>query len=234
MIKIAICNNNLKELIEQKALIGRFAQNEDCLFDIYKYTSESLFLSETAQHLFDIAVVNLPVRDLNQHQLISTLEEFPDTSAIFLSEPDCDTSDIDAAVLTKPYSEKDLFALLNQAVVSHEHKNNILYLKRREAVIELPYAEIEFLEIKRELLYFHKTNGDELMLRGKLKLHENKLLCRHEFVRVNKTVIVNLDHIYEINKSYLITKTQKRIYIEESMYGNLSSRYTAYLSAALQ
>ncbi|MCM1025492.1 MAG: LytTR family transcriptional regulator [Roseburia sp.] len=94
---------------------------------------------------------------------------------------------------------------LNDAVVSlqnyilkQQNGRSYLTLTRGETVFFVPLAEILFFDTEGRELRAH--TADKIFLCG-YKLYELEELLPGNFMRISKSTIVNLDHIYSITRN---------------------------------
>ena len=91
----------------------------------------------------------------------------------------------------------------------------------------LPLEEILFFETDGEQVYAHTTNDS---FRVKYRLYELEELLPPAFVRAAKGTIVNISHIYAINRNLTSSSqvkfagTHKQIYISRHYYGSLKDK----------
>ncbi|MDR2599569.1 MAG: LytTR family transcriptional regulator [Oscillospiraceae bacterium] len=87
--------------------------------------------------------------------------------------------------------------------------------------------EVLFFETEGEQIYAHTKND---AFRVKHKLYELEEMLPHYFIRVAKGTIVNINHIYAINRNITASSqvefagTHKQIYVSRHYYSTLKQK----------
>lgn len=115
--------------------------------------------------------------------------------------------------------QKELEFKLNQV------NTLILYDNLQEYYIDL--SEILFFEVSDNLVYGHTR---EMMLRCKYKLYELENMLPHQFMRISKATIINLNEVYMITKNITsaskieFRNTKKITYVSRQYYKLLQDK----------
>jgi DNA-binding LytR/AlgR family response regulator len=120
----------------------------------------------------------------------------------------------------------------NDTVKKIEHYINSLNdikmpFYQREQEYYLSLNEILFFETDASSISAHTTNNVYYV---KYKLYELERILPRNFVRVSKSSIVNINHIYSINKKITssseieFNKTYKKVFVSRFYFKNLKER----------
>lgn len=122
--------------------------------------------------------------------------------------------------------------LLNQRVSSHH-----LELFLDEEIIYYDPDDLIFFETSDNVIYAH-SHTEAFVTR--YKLYELEKLLPNNFIRISKSTICNIDHIYSINRNITSSglvkfkNTNKQVYVSRMYYQNLKIQLERRLLHELQ
>lgn len=124
--------------------------------------------------------------------------------------------------------ELDQNVLRMQEILSENQTNsNIIILYKGEKEFYLPLQNILFFETENKIVYAHTRTA---IYESTYKLYELEELLPGYFLRISKSTIVNLKHVFSITKnitaSSLIefTNCHKQVYVSRNYYKLLVDR----------
>lgn len=106
-------------------------------------------------------------------------------------------------------------------------QNSCIALQRGETKYFVPLSEVLFFETEGKLVQAHTATE---MYISEYKLYELEESLQGSFMRISKSTIVNLDHIYSITKNLTASSvlefygTTKKVYVSRNYYKALSER----------
>ncbi|MDR3214709.1 MAG: LytTR family transcriptional regulator [Bacilli bacterium] len=107
-------------------------------------------------------------------------------------------------------------------LLCHTKNNNnnlVLYQNKKEYLID--YQDIIFFETDEDGIYAHTIKEAYLC---KLKLYELEHILPFSFQRISKSAIVNIDHIYSIERNFSSSSlikfydSNKEVYVSRKYY----------------
>ena len=208
MIKIAIVDDEEKDLTVLKDFLDRYQKEENEVFDIKTFNNGLIFLEGHARESFDIIFFDIEMPHCNGMQAATKLRETDETaSLIFVTNMlrfATQGYDVDAmAFVIKPITYARLSVVLDKVLVRAKRKAN------DEFVIETPtgkrcvnFSDITHIQIEDHLLVYHMTNGYAESWQSLKDAEKN--LPPDIFVKCNKSTMVNLRHIKAIEKNTIV------------------------------
>lgn len=116
---------------------------------------------------------------------------------------------------------------IQAAVMERAGGKQQISLKSGDTEYYLPLAEILFFETENKTVFAHTKDR---MLEAEYKLYELEELLPGSFMRISKSTIVNLEHIYSITRNLTassvveFTHSHKQIYVSRNYYKPLVER----------
>lgn len=116
---------------------------------------------------------------------------------------------------------------LQSLLAEHTNSDRNILLHKDEKSYYMPLEKILFFETENKQIWAHTVNE---MYETDYKLYELEELLPGSFMRVSKSTIVNLNHIYSITKNITASSivefhgTHKQIYVSRNYYKALVAR----------
>lgn len=104
-----------------------------------------------------------------------------------------------------------------------------LVLRCQKEIIQLSFAEIEYVEIINKTVFFHLINGSIRELTAALSVFEEELLRRPEFLKTHRSYVVNLTYIQSMDASFAVTKRGDSVPISRRRRNQVQDAYIKYL-----
>ncbi|MDP4132746.1 MAG: LytTR family DNA-binding domain-containing protein [Bacillota bacterium] len=115
---------------------------------------------------------------------------------------------------------------IQQAIMQSIRNVNITFYKG-ECEYYLPLKSILFFETSQNSIDAHTIDD---IYQVKNKLYELEQILPHNFIRISKFTIININSIYSIDKSLTSARsiqfkdTYKQVYVSRNYYKNLKNR----------
>jgi DNA-binding LytR/AlgR family response regulator len=128
-------------------------------------------------------------------------------------------------IIIKCKEKTDLIKKIEKYIDGLNNPKMIFYKKEQEYYLSL--NEILFFETNANSISAH-TISDIYYV--KYKLYELESILPKNFIRISKSTIVNINHIYTINKNITsssiieFNKTYKKVYVSRFYFKNLKER----------
>lgn len=236
MLRIAICDDDLQELVRISKLIGRYQDKKKIALQ-YEIFSSAMELLETMQKgIYDVLLLDVLMPGLNGMQAAHEIRTFDnEIKIIFLtSSPEyaIESYSVNAYYyFIKPATVEKLFPILDRLILDMRRLEETLPIRTSSGMMRIPFCRLEFLEIISKKLFFHLTDGSIKEISGTLSEFETELLCHVEFIKVHRSYIVNMGCIQELGSKELITYSGQSIPISRLLYGQVRKAYMENLFA---
>lgn len=238
MIRIAICDDN-KAFINYmtKAVKREFATHTTVKFEIESYTSSELFFYHHSIKPFDVVFLDIDMPELDGFQLASKLSVSNNCYIIFVtSHPELVYDSLYFRPLNFiPKSNDSFFVEKLHNVVNqlfNEMKQNTTIVLENKAVgrVALAIKNIYYIESNKHYVTYYSEGNQPIKMReniGELETY----LADYDFVRIHKSFLVNLRHIFNLDKSKdeIIFKKGFRLNMSKNYKQLVDEKLTQYL-----
>lgn len=235
MIKIAICDDEEKELQRTKSLCSSYVSKYPELdIRISSYQSSTELLSLIERENFDVLLLDIYMPEMTGIQLAQSLrKQEKECQIVFVTTSlahAIEAFSLHAAhYLVKPYTEQQLGDALNKAITAIEKKkNSFIMLKTANGILKVNLAEIIYTETERHIQNIHLADGKNLAIRITcLELFE-LVSGDSRFYKCGSTYIINLGKIEEVTSRTIIFENNEQIPMMRRQYKELLEQYTRY------
>ena len=238
MIRIAICDDN-KAFINYmtKAVKREFSIHTTVKFEIESYTSSELFFYHHSIKPFDVVFLDIDMPELDGFQLASKLSVSNNCYIIFVtSHPELVYDSLYFRPLNFiPKSNDSFFVEKLHNVVNqlfNEMKQNTTIVLENKAVgrVALAIKNIYYIESNKHYVTYYSEGNQPIKMReniGELETY----LADYDFVRIHKSFLVNLRHIFNLDKSKdeIIFKKGFRLNMSKNYKQLVDEKLTQYL-----
>lgn len=234
MLRFAICDDEIQELSRISKLLNRYKEQKGEAFRYDAFSSSLELLESLPKDIYDILLLDVLMPGINGIETAHEIRKFNQTvKIIFLtSSPEfaVESYAVDAYYyLLKPTTETKLFPIMDKLFLNARNEEESLYIKSASEIMRISFHSLEFLEVMNKKLYFHLTDGSVKEVHGSLSEYEPKLLIREEFLKVHRSVIVNMKHTQELQAGTITTATRKSIPVSRLLYPKVREIYMNYL-----
>lgn len=205
MIRIAIADDRREERGQLINMLKR------CFFEpgIKEFSSGEELLESFCGGTYDIVFLDIFMEGINGMETAKKLRVhdsnvkiiFTTTSADFALE----SYDVYAyGYLVKPIQEERLFKLMDKIKSEADEKEEKYYIiKSSASVRKINYNDIEYIESLNTKLFIHLTDGEKIIIYGKLGNIESEL-DDGRFLRCHQSYLVNMDYIEDIADDFIM------------------------------
>lgn len=207
MIQIAICDDEVKELEYTYALAETY-RNTHPEQDIAVRRFQSgydLLEAVNARGRFDIYLLDILMPVVNGIEIGAAIR-LKDSAAMLIyltSSPDyaVDSYAVEAqGYLLKPFSENQLFSLLDRALVhiDAEDRRRLVIHGPGGSVKAVPYCRLLYVEYAQHRLIAHAVDGKKVESVSQRESFEQlaaPLLADSRFVKISASHILNMQHV---------------------------------------
>ena len=207
-MRIAICEDNEIHLDILEHLLTRYFSERPIHFEFvpYKYGMNFLYDMEEGAY-FDIAFLDIYMEDAMGNQIAHKLRAMGyQGKIIFLtasSDFAIESYDVDASgYLLKPLDYGKLEMVMDR--ITRDIPPSSYQIRQRSTVTNLGYHEILYIESNNSKCILHTESGGAYTVYKTLNTIE-KELGDHRFLRCHQSFLVNMDHIKQIGKQFLLS-----------------------------
>lgn len=234
MIKIAICDDDQKQLEQARECLGQYQQAHPHI-DLQPafFTSSLELLNHVgSQGSFDIYLLDVYMSGYLGTDTARQLREHGDRGEIVFITSSRDHAleayEVDARqYLVKPYTEADFFQVLDKVLERFQvERRNQLTLKTSKGVIRLFTRDVVFTESGRNnYQVIHLINKEKLEVRMTSSDLFELLAPTGCFVRCGASITINLKFVRQITREYVFFDTGEQVSYPYRAYPKLKEEF---------
>lgn len=207
-MRIAVCEDNEihRDILEH--LLNRYFSERSIPFELapYKYGKNFLYDMEEGAY-FDVTFLDIYMEDTMGNEIAHKLRAMGYQGEIVLltASPDfaIESYDVDAGgYLLKPLDYEKLKMVMDR--ITRNTDPCAYQIRQRTTVTKLVYREILYIESSNSKCIFHTEYGRTYTVYKTLNTIE-KELGDSRFLRCHQSFLVNMDHIKQIGKLFLLS-----------------------------
>lgn len=207
-MRIAVCEDNEihRDILEH--LLNRYFSERSIPFSLtpYEYGKNFLYDMEDGA-FFDVTFLDIYMEDAMGNEIAHKLRAMGyQGEIVFLTaSPDfaIESYDVDACgYLLKPLDYEKLKMVMDR--ISWNTDPCTYQIRQRTTMTKLVYHEILYIESSNSKCIFHTASGGAYTVYKTLNTVENELGDRR-FLRCHQSFLVNMDHIKQIGKQFLLS-----------------------------
>lgn len=240
-MKIAICDDSIKDLAAIENLLGKYCkQYPQADFEVEKFTDPAQLSGQIQkEQLADIYILDILMSGTTGIDIGKQIKSSGSGAAIiYITSSDdfaLDAYNIHAVrYLLKPIQEEAFFEALDYARSFQEQKKGPVYLvKTKQGLVSIPCAKIEYIENISRMLNVHLTDGAEItsiFIRKSFDEEIKGLLQKGYFMQVHKSFLVNLNYIKRLEGSSIAMDSGADIPISKKNTANVKRQYLLFIS----
>lgn len=234
MLRMAICDDDLKELSRISRLLNQYQAEKEPAFQYDSFSNAMDLLDAMRRNTYHVLFLDVLMPGLDGMEAAREIRRFDEeTKIIFL------TSSKEFAVesyavgahyyMLKPATAQKLFPILDKLFLETKQGAETLLIKTASVFHQIPYRNIEFLEVFNKKLSFHLVDDSVKEIHGSLSDYEGTLLSRQEFFKVHRSYIVNMSYILSLSPKEIITYTKQTVPISRLLYNQVREAYMQHL-----
>lgn len=233
-MKIAICDDDSQELNRISSFIDTYRRESNASLTYKTFQSATELISKVSSGDYSILLLDILMPGINGMQAAHEIRAFDaGVKIVFLtSSPEFAVESYAVKAydyILKPVSKDKLFSLLDAVIAEERKPPEGLTVKTQSGMARILFSKLAFVEIMNKKLYFHLADGGVQEVSSSLVAIEGELLARSEFVKVQRSYIVNLWQVGELGSKELITHAGKTVPISRLLYGKVRESYMKHL-----
>lgn len=207
-MRIAVCEDNEihRDLMEH--LLNRYSSERSITFELVPYQYGMNFLCDMEEGAyFDVAFLDIYMEDAMGNEIAHKLRAMGyQGEIVFLTaSPDfaIESYDVDAGgYLLKPLDYEKLKMVMDR--ITRNIDPSTYYIRQRTTVTKVVYHDILYIESSNSKCILHTESGGAYTVYKTLNTIEKELGDRR-FLRCHQSFLVNMDHIKQIEKQFLLS-----------------------------
>jgi len=237
MIKIAICDDNERDLLATCNFLEKYRESELCEHRIVYIAfsgSVELLTAIANGQAFDIFLLDIVMPLTNGIRLAEEIRESGQKAKIiFLSSTSAfavESYQVEAFYyILKPIKEDVLFGQLTKAIQSIvEEQNRYIIVKKRNELIKIRFNQIQYAEIVEHTIHLYLRDGELITNFGTMSQLEHALCRDPRFIKPHRSYLLNMDFVENISPDGIRTTTGKHIPISRTVYKKIRQTYLDY------
>lgn len=240
MFKIAICDDNVKELESTYKMVLDFTmQKTDTDFKVRRFQSSydlmeclnmtngfHLYLLDIIMPVMNGIDVGEKIREKDENAIIMYLSSSPDYAVkSFRVFP--------FQYLIKPVAQSNLFTALEKALAKMDlEAEKSMPVKTKDGITAIRYHRVSYVEYLNHCLKFHLSDGsvvNSVSSREPFDTTANELLQDDRFLRPHISYVVNLNYVRTITGKDFIMQSGTVLAISRNNYADIKKRYIDFL-----
>lgn len=231
-MRIAICDDNKREMEEVLSLIQSFSLQKNLPFIYHLYENGFQLLdSIESGTVFDVIFLDILMPHMTGIDTARKIRKTDSTvKIIFLtssSEFAVDSYAVGAYYyLLKPVKDNNLYAVLDKLIRSLKTQvEDSIIINEGKKIRRLLLSELVYIEIQRRTVFFHMEDGIVCESTGTLSELEQEILHFPYFVKPHRSFLVNLRHVTQITQNELVTDLKVSIPLSRGRYEEISNAF---------
>lgn len=207
-MRIAVCEDNKIHRDIMEHLLNRYSSERSFPFAliIYEYGMNFLYDMEEGAY-FDVVFLDIYLEDTMGNEIAHKLRSMGyQGEIVFLTaSPDfaVESYDVDASgYLLKPLDYGKLKMVMDR--ITRNLAPSTYQIRQRTTVTKVVYHEILYIESSNSKCILHTESGGAYTVYKTLNTIEKELGDRR-FLRCHQSFLVNMDHIRQIGKQFLLS-----------------------------
>ena len=237
LFKIAICDDEEKQIKIIEDYLTKFSVKTNVEFIIERFTSSELLLkkyfNETSP--FDILFLDMEMPVHNGMEIAKMIRNIPDRNVLIsfvTSYPEYmqDSFDVQASqYFTKPVSY-DLFEekIRNMIMFICETETNITVVSQKKGEIVIHLDDVVCIETSKPSGLIVTNVKEEIFIKGKLSDYEKELSDKY-FINVHRTCLANMRYIKRFNSDSLEFSTGKTVNVSRRRLNEIKEAFSRYM-----
>lgn len=237
MLKIAVCDDDQKDLLNTVSLINDYTEikagRSTVTCTSYSNAVDLLTAMESGRS-FDLVLLDIIMPFITGIDAASEIRQFnKEVRIVFLtnsSEFAVDSYSVNAySYVLKPVGKVALHAILDRIFSEIEEKTETWFLvKSKTGIVRVSFNKLEFAEVLGRTIIYHLTDGSALEAVGTMTGLETLLLVKNGFTKPHRSYIVNMAHIDTLSPRHIKMRSQAIVPVSKANFGVIRTAYMAF------
>lgn len=203
-MKIALCDDDEKELSNIRSLLDSYQKTHNIPFTYQEYHSSCELALQASKERFDIYLLDILMPHMTGMQLAREIRTFDHAADIIFLTTSSDFAVESYTVkatnyLMKPVSSNAFFAAMDDILrTKTQEQGHFLVLKSRIGVHKVPLSELIYVEAQNRKVIYYTSGREQIVCTELFSSVCNSLLQHREFIQVHRSFLVNMNYIRSI------------------------------------
>lgn len=229
-INITIIEDQTYELEKLQIELTKWSNDFDFPIHIDSYASGESYFSNHQNHISDIFFLDIQLEGMNGLDIAKKLraENYTGTILFLTSfrEYVFEGYEVHALnYLLKPIQQSTLYLCMNE--IAKQMLGNYYIFRNKQEIIQIPYHKI--LTFSSNLHYIDILTVSQTFYQY-TTLNSVLQHLPQDFIRVHRSYIVNMSHIYKITKNTIILSNNLQVKIGRQYLNNFRTAFSEYSS----
>lgn len=231
-LKIAICDDEQKQMTYVTHVVSSWADKNRHMVDIRTYSSAKSFLFDYLEEKdFDILLLDIEMPEMSGIELAKAVrKENATVQIVFITgyyEYFSDGFDVSALhYLIKPADERKLMPVLDRAVNNLQYRQRSVLLSSPEYDVKVALADIQYVESENVHVVVHTASG---VYRSRISLTKFAEQLDETFLKVHRSYIVGLKYVKRISRTDITMLNGDLVPISRGMYDTVHAALIKFL-----
>lgn len=220
MIKIAICDDDLNQKQNIKALVESVFIRKEQLYEITEYTSGEELVKDMPEARYNIALLDIDMPTMDGIEVANKINEiYKDVNVVFVTN----RSDLVFEALTcnpyrfvrKEYLEEGIDEAMLSLITKISNETYVVSFGDKKDHYSFRINDLVYIESKKHYVYFRLDNEEEYKIRDRLANYERKLVD-YGFIKIHGSILVNVRKIRKISSVEVVLVNGEKLPISRS------------------
>lgn len=236
MYRIAICEDDLRQLNHLKKCIESIFEEIEAQVEIFTFNSGKEMLKNNLE-MIDIFFLDIQMSGLNGMDVAKILRKNNNDSEIIFVTAVVDYIQEGYKVrayryLLKPIKIEDIREnLLNCIKDISKKRDDFILLKTKGTINKISINKIAYIEVIRKDIIVHTAENEKYIVKNSMDNIE-KSLKQYNFFRCHKSYLINIDYLQTIQKNIAIVNGDE-VPISRRRINDLKDKLTDTLGSVL-
>ena len=222
----AVAEEYKRERAEKAVTVAAFSHPEDLLEAAEKQGGFDIYVLDVIMPGMTGIALGLRLREAGYDGKIIYLTSSPEYSLDAFRVKAFD-------YLVKPIERTAFFSTVDEAAASlTEKKGKTLLVKTKERSVKLGYDSIMFVSFNKRAICYHLVGGrqvESVTVRTAFSKALEDLLADRRFAACGQSMVVNLDHVTEVQRDAIVFGDTYRPFLGEKLCRKLRDTWAEYL-----
>lgn len=238
MLRIAVCDDNKKDLANTTTLLNEFAEAKLSQLQLKVTAFQSaldLIAALDSGQPYDLVLLDILMPHMTGMDAAKEIRQFnQDIKIIFAtSSPEyaVESYSVDAYYYAlKPLQRDSLFIILDKVIADMTTPPATSFLVRSKTGLSRVYINrLEFVEVIGRTLLYHLTDGSLLKAISSMTELEKELLQYPCFIKPHRSYIINMDFINNLGVREIIMQSRSLIPLSKANTNPVKDAYISYI-----
>ena len=233
-MKIAICDDDKRELSRILSLLDLYCQKQNLSFSICPFRSSFELAASAQTERYDVYLLDIIMPGLTGMQLAKEIRSFDKAADIvFLTTtPDFAVESYTVKAtnyLMKPIVQEQFFQVLDDIMETRvQEQGKVLVLKSTIGMHKVSLSNLMYLEAQGRKVVYYLSNGESITCTDRFATVCEQLLQHPEFLLIHRSFLVNMNYIRMIGMTDLNLQNGTALPLAQRRVSEIKTHYLTY------